>query len=116
MGTSERPDRLRPPAEGPAVGLLHRIAAAVERIAEALDHRWPSAIVGLPPEGLSKEDAARFVGVDMATIEHLIRTRKLAFVQYGRQRGRIIPVASLRKLLNDRRQEVLGLPGRSGHG
>ena len=59
------------------------------------------------PEALSKEDAARFIGEDVATIEHLIRTRKLAYVQHGSQRGRVIPVESLRKFLKQYRQASL---------
>src|ERR1700676_4403337 len=83
---------------------LQRIADALERIAVALERQSTSAIAALPPEGLSKEDAARFIGVDVATIEQLIRTRKIVYVQYGSQRGRIVPVESLRQFLREYRQ------------
>ena len=89
--------------------LLERIATAAERIATALEARNRSMVSSLEPEALSKEDAARFIGEDIATIEHLIKTRKLAYVQHGSQRGRVIPVASLRKFLQDHRQEAMNL-------
>ena len=93
---------------------LGRIATALERIATALEARNSSAISSLLPEALCKEDAARFLGVEVGAIEHLIRTRKLEYVQLGSQRGRVIPVESLRKFLNDHRQTALGLPKRNG--
>ena len=83
---------------------LQRIAEALERIAAALEHQTASVIAALPPEGLSKEDAARFLGVDARTIEQLIRTRKIVYVQHGSQRGRIVPVESLRQFLREHRQ------------
>lgn len=60
--------------------------------------------VPVPPEALSKEDAARFLGVGVPAIENLIRTRKIQYVQLGSQRGRVIPVEALRKLLKDNLQ------------
>ena len=52
---------------------------------------------------------------DVATIEHLIRTRKLAYVQHGSQRGCVIAVESLREFLREYRQEALQeLPHRNG--
>ena len=82
---------------------IDRIAEALERIAAALEHEARSA--GLPlPEALSKEAAARFIGVDEATIEHLIRTRRLAYVQHGAQRGRVIAIEDLRAFLAEFRQ------------
>ena len=83
---------------------VERIAVALERIADALERQNSSVITALPPEGLSKEDAARFLGVDVAAVEHLIRTRKIAYVQYGAQRGRVIPVESLRQSMAEFRQ------------
>jgi excisionase family DNA binding protein len=88
---------------------LERIADALERIAVALERQSE-----LPPEALTKEGAARFLGVEVATIEHLIRTRKIEYVQYGSQRGRIIPVDSLRAFLAEYRQEILRLPDKNG--
>jgi hypothetical protein len=83
---------------------LERIALALERIAAILERQGESGISPIPPEALSKEDAARFIGEDVAAIEHLIRTRKLEYVQHGSQRGRVIPVESLRKFLKEYRQ------------
>jgi len=87
---------------------LDRIADALERIASALEREAGSVVRAIPPEGLSKEDAARFIGEDIATIEHLIRTRKLEYVQHGSQRGRVIAVESLRKFLREYRQKAMG--------
>lgn len=84
--------------------LLERLALALERIAEALECPAVSTVSAIPAEALSKEDAARFIGEDVATIENLIRTRKLEYVQHGSQRGRVITVESLRKFLRDHKQ------------
>jgi hypothetical protein len=74
----------------------------LDRLAAALEKHTVSA--GPMPEALSKEDAARFIGVETATIEYLIRTRLIAYVQCGSQRGRVIPIESLRNFLRDHRQ------------
>jgi hypothetical protein len=85
---------------------LPDLAAVLERLASALEQDGGLAgnRAGPAPEALSKENAARFIGVDVAAVEYLIRTRKLEYVQYGSQRGRVIPVASLRKFLDQHRQ------------
>jgi hypothetical protein len=84
--------------------LLVRVATALERIALALERHAVAAVSSVEPAALCKEDAARFIGEDVATIEHLIRTRKLEYVQHGSQRGRVIPVESLRRFLLEYRQ------------
>jgi DNA-directed RNA polymerase specialized sigma24 family protein len=84
--------------------LAERLAVALERIAQALERQAATAVSSVQPEALSKEDAARFLGVDEATVEHLIRTRKLAYVQHGEQRGRVITVEALRAFLEEYRQ------------
>jgi hypothetical protein len=114
MGTANQTDKSPPPVDSPAIDFLRRIATALENIAAGLDRRNDGMIAALPPEGLSKEDAARFVGVELATIEYLIRTRKVEYVQHGSQRGRTIPVESLRQFLKDFRQKVLNPPERNG--
>ncbi len=58
----------------------------------------------MTPECLSKEDAAEFLGIEVPAIEHLIRTRQVEYVQLGAQRGRVIPVESLRKLVRKKLQ------------
>jgi hypothetical protein len=109
---------------------LERIAAAFERQAEVdslpkdpekaakeLAKRRGAqfiAVVGLLPEALDKNAAAAFLGVEPEAIEHLIRIRKLAYVQTGSQRGRVIPVEALREFLKEYRQEALRLPERNG--
>ncbi|MGL4553893.1 MAG: helix-turn-helix domain-containing protein [Gemmataceae bacterium] len=84
--------------------LLERLTRALERIAAAVERQSASAVSSVEPEALSKEDAARFLGVDEGTVEHLIRTRKLAYVQHGEQRGRVIPIDALRAFLGEYRQ------------
>lgn len=84
--------------------LLERITLALERIAQALERQAASSVSPVAPEALSKEDAARFLGVDEATVEQLIRTRKLAYVQHGEQRGRVITLEALRSFLKEHRQ------------
>jgi hypothetical protein len=90
----------------PNDNLMTRVVLALERIADALEKASASTVSSIPPEAVSKEDAARFLGADLATIEHLIRTRKLEYVQHGSQRGRVIPVESLRKFLREYRQRT----------
>ena len=85
----------------PYLGLVDTLG----RLADALGKGgMPLANQTLPPEALSKEDAAKYLGVTSATIEHLIRTRKIKYVQFGSQRGRVIPVEALRQLLHDNLQ------------
>src|SRR5262245_4587756 len=84
--------------------VLERVAAALERLAGALERQAATAVPSVPPEALSKGDAARFIGVDGATVEQLLRTRKLAYVQHGEQRGRVIPVESLRQFVQGYRR------------
>jgi excisionase family DNA binding protein len=75
------------------------VVAALSRLADAIDRLSAPAPPQLPPEALSVEAAARFIGVSVPTIEHLIRTRRVRYVQLGSQRGSVIPVAGLRQLI-----------------
>jgi excisionase family DNA binding protein len=77
---------------------LDRLVLALEQFGTPADILHPM------PEALSIEEAARFIGVDVTTIQYLIRVKKLEYVQYGSQRGRIIPVESLRRFLQEYRQ------------
>ena len=83
---------------------LDGLARTMERIADALERQSSGSIAAVQPEALSKADAARFLGVDEGTIEQLIRTRKLAYVQHGSQRGRVITVEALRAFLKAYRE------------
>jgi hypothetical protein len=86
---------------GPHPGL----AETLGRLADTLDRVGTPATVSAPPaEALSKEDAARFLGVEVKTVEYLLRTRKVRYVQVGSQRVRVIPVEALRKLLQENTQ------------
>src|SRR4051812_24232580 len=87
---------------------IDRIASALERIAGALERSSATSVAAVAPEALSKEDAARFLGVEVETVEHLIRTRKLAYVQHGEQRGRVVSVEALREFLKEFRQATGG--------
>jgi hypothetical protein len=80
------------------------IAQALERIAIAHERQGSSAVSPLAPAALSKQDAARYLGVELATIEYLVRIRRLAYVQLGSQRGRVIRVEDLRKLVDELRR------------
>src|SRR4051794_4496685 len=97
---------------GDVVDPMERIAEALERIAAALDRQAASCVSTVEPVALSKEDAARFIGESVAAIEHLIRTRKIEYVQHGNQRGRVIPIQALHDFLRNYRQasgdEMLG--------
>ncbi len=81
---------------------LDRIVAALE----AIRSPNPSSETGRPdiastaPEYLSKEAAAQFLGVPTKTIEYLVSSRKLRYIQVGSQRGRVIPIEELRRFAN----------------
>ena len=82
---------------------IERIADALDRIATAMENQAAAAasvIAQLPPEALSKEESAKFLGIDVKSLDHLIRIKKISYVQHGSQRGRVIPVKSLRDFLN----------------
>jgi hypothetical protein len=85
-------------------GALLELVPVLKRIADGIENQNRTVSQALPPEALSKEDAARFLGVDLATVEHLVRTRKLAYVQYGSQRGRVFRIEDLRSFLKEHRQ------------
>jgi hypothetical protein len=76
----------------------------LQRIAMCLEQQRTTAVSSVSPAALSKKDAARFLGIDEVTVEHMIRTRKLASVQHGSQRVRVILVESLRTLLKENQQ------------
>jgi hypothetical protein len=85
-------------------GEWQRITDALVRIADAAENQSRTAVQTLPPVALSIEDSARYIGVDVASIQHLVRTRQLHFAQIGSQRGRVILVEDLRSFLKERRQ------------
>src|SRR5262245_35351386 len=92
---------------------IDRIITALERIAAALEQNGS----GQPrPEALTIEAAAKFLSLKPEQIQHLIRIRRLEYTAVGSQRGRVIPIASLRKFLDDYRQAALNLPKRAHNG
>jgi len=84
--------------------LLAKLVTVLERYVESKDNQNRTVVQALPPEALPYEDAAQIMGVDVATVEHLIRTRKLPFVQHGSQRGRMILVEDCRQFLRENRR------------
>jgi hypothetical protein len=74
-------------------------AAMSATLLDALDRLAGSPVRDLSPMAVSKEDAAKLIGLPVAAVEQLIRERRLAYVQVGAQRGRVIPVDSLRKFI-----------------
>ncbi len=81
---------------------IERLANAAEEIAQSMKlsdgaGHPPVIVAGVQPEYLSKDDAARFLGVEVGTIEQLIRTKQLRYVQIGSQRGRVVAINDLRE-------------------
>jgi excisionase family DNA binding protein len=74
-------------------------AAVREAFREAFDRLASSLVRDLSPLAVSKEDAARLTGLPVPAIEQLFREGRLAYVQVGTQRGRVIPVESLRQFI-----------------
>ena len=84
-------------------GDLSLVKADLAQIKESLSADCGEAMKEAPvrPEYLAKEDAAKFLGVPEKTIQHLITTRKLRYVQVGSQRGRVISVEELRRFAQE---------------
>ena len=80
-----------------AVQEIETLGKQIGALVEAVVQRPSSAVAGIAPECLSREDAALFLGVPVKTVEYLITSRKLRYVQVGQQRGRSIAVADLKK-------------------
>jgi excisionase family DNA binding protein len=57
-----------------------------------------------PPAALCLEDAAKFLGVTVPALRELVRTRKIPYVQYGSQRGRVFLVEDLWDFLRKNRK------------
>jgi hypothetical protein len=71
---------------------------------ERADSPKPCPPCVIPPKALSVEQAALCAGLSTETIEHLMKTKKLAYVQVGDVRGRVIRPEDLDKFLCERRQ------------
>ena len=63
-----------------------------------------TGVQAVPPNGLSIEGAARFLGVGPATIEYLIRKGDLACVLLSEQRTRMVLIEDLIAFAKARRQ------------
>lgn len=78
-------------------------ANLLARIVELLVKKEPAAVQVLEPLALSHADAAKFIGAERPeTIEHLIRTRQIEYVQVGEQRGKFPTVEGLKKFVQKR--------------
>jgi excisionase family DNA binding protein len=96
---------LEPAGPVPSSEPIPDFAAVLSQLTDAVTKiSAPAPAQPPPPEALSKEDAAKFLGVPVKTIEYLIRARKIQYAQLGSQRGRVIPVEALRKLLQEKTQ------------
>jgi hypothetical protein len=82
------------------------VVDALVRIANALENQSRSTIQALPPKALSFKDAARYAGMEEKAIKEQVRTGRLAFVQYGSQRGRMILIKDLDDFLVKHRQSL----------
>ena len=102
-GLESRPFGVAADRKGPA-SEDHEVAKECRRIADALESLVHSRSQGVAPEALSMEGAAGFLGVSVSTIKELVRTRKLAYVQVGSQRGRVFLVVDLRDFLKKNRR------------
>jgi len=102
-GSESRPFGVAAGRQGSADS-LQELVKVCERIANGIENQNRTVTQALPPEALSMEDAARFIGVGVPTINQLVRTRKLAYVQNGSQRGRTFLVTDLRNFLKKNRR------------
>jgi hypothetical protein len=80
------------------VGLLRQIADAItsKGIEDHIDVRPTAERRPVPPDCLSHEDAALFLGIPPRSLAHLVRCRKIRFVQIGDQRGRVFRIEDLK--------------------
>lgn len=86
--------------------MLLNLVTVCERIADGIENQNRSVDQTPQPESLSVKDAAGFMGVKVGAVEHLIKTGKLPFVQWNKQRRRVILIEDIRQLLRDNRRVV----------
>jgi hypothetical protein len=108
-------------ADGSRIALaVEGIAAEVRRLAEAAEklaadtrlltrdlEKRSSRVPGLPRLAYSREEAADVCGMEVKTIDHLIRTGRLPCVKVGSQRGRVILHEDLENFLRNHRQATV---------
>lgn len=80
----------------PALSVLDNRLVSIEVLLKRMNETEQTIRAGIEPEYLSASDAARFLGVDTATLDHLRKSRKLRCVKVGDQRGFVYPIAELR--------------------
>ena len=80
----------------PALSVLDNRLVSIEVLLKRVNETEQTIRAGIEPEYLSALDAARFLGVDTATLDYLRKSRKLRCVKVGDQRGFVYPIAELR--------------------
>ena len=56
----------------------------------------------VPPKFLNREDAAHFLGIRPESLEHLVKQRKIRYVQIGDQRNRVFRIEDLERFASER--------------
>jgi excisionase family DNA binding protein len=76
-------------------------AALIARLEQAVDRMEADRKPSAPAEALPLKEAAAFMGVELSTLAHLIKSRKIPYVQVGTQRGRVLRVMDMRKFMDE---------------
>jgi len=92
----------------PALSVLDNRLVSIEVLLKRMNETEQSIRTGIEPEYLSASDAARFLGVDTATLDYLRKSRKLRCVKVGDQRGFVYPIAELRDYASKKTLETAG--------
>jgi predicted HTH domain antitoxin len=88
MIADSQDDGVGSPRKDEGESLLKRLEQMVARVES------------VPPEALSFTEAARFLGVEIRSLEYLVKIRKIRYIQVGDQRVRVFRIADLRDFLD----------------
>jgi excisionase family DNA binding protein len=80
--------------------VLREVIVQLRRIAERLDGGSVS------PAALDRVAAAKYLGVELKTLDYLVRRRKIRYVQVGDQRGRVFRITDLNDFLSENLEET----------
>ena len=92
----------------PALSVLDNRLMSIEVLLKRLNESEQTVRTAIEPEYLSASDAAKFLGVDSATLDYLRKSRKLRCVRVGDQRGFVYPIAELRNFASKKTLETAG--------
>jgi len=92
----------------PALSVLDNRLMSIEILLKRMNETEQTVRTAIEPEYLSASDAARFLGVDAATLDYLRKSRKLRCVLVGDQRGFVYPIADLRDFASKKTLETAG--------